>query len=173
MLGMRGRLYSTLLLTCAGLTGVFVAPLHPNPAFAEGYSGVCPGSSKVPEGIAAQPGGAALVTWPGFQLLANGGSRVFIQTSVAVSPQLKREGSRWNVSLPSVSLPSGNARLPLDTSFFNTPVKSVHVRPQKGGGVVVEIDLRAKLSVEPNLHTEKAQNGYFFVYLDFPAGNYR
>lgn len=170
---MRGRLYSTLLLTCVGLTGVFVAPLHEDRAQAEGYNGVCPGSSKVPEGIAAQPGGAALVTWPGFQVLANGGSRVFIQTSVPVSPSLKREGSHWNVSLPGVSLPSGNARLPLDTSFFNTPVKSVHARPQKGAGVVIEVELRAKLSVEPNLHSEKAQNGYFFVYLDFPAGNYR
>lgn len=140
---------------------------------AEGYSGVCPGSSKVPEGIAAQPGGAALVTWPGFQLLANGGSRVFIQTSVPVQPTMKQIGSELLVTLPGVSLPSGNARLPLDTSFFNTPVKTVRAKSQKGAGVVVEIELRSKANVSPNLHSEKAQNGYFFVYLDFPAGNYR
>ena len=169
---MRGALVQKLLLASLGL----IAPLQaggPRLARAEGYNGVCPGSGNVPEGIAAHPGEAALVTWPGFQLLPNGGSRVFIQTSVAVTPSLKRDGSQLHLALPGVSLPPGNARLPLDTSFFNTPVKSVRVKPRKEAGVVVEIELRGKSSATPNLHSEKAQNGYFFVYVDFPAGSYK
>lgn len=169
---MRGTLAPTLLLAWVGLIAPLPAP-GPGVAHADGYGGVCPGKSNVPDGIAAQPGSAAMVTWPGFQLLANGGSRVFIQTSVAVSPTLKHEGSHLVVSLPGVSLPPGNVRRPLDTSFFNTPVKSVRVKPHKGGGASVEVELRGGVSVSPNLHSEKAANGYFFVYLDFPAGNYR
>ena len=168
---MRGTLVPKLLLAWVG----FVAPLPaaaPSAVRADGYGGVCPGKSTVPDGIAAQPGSAALVTWPGFQLLANGGSRVFIQTSVAVSPSLKREGSHLVVTLPGVSLPPGNVRRPLDTSFFNTPVKSVRVKAHKGGASV-EVELRGSVSVSPELKSEKAANGYFFVYLDFPAGQYR
>jgi hypothetical protein len=30
--------------------------------------------------------------------------------------------------------------------------------------------MRAKL--KPNLRTERAANGYFFTYLDFPPGNF-
>jgi hypothetical protein len=170
---MRGALLPKLLLAWVGL----IAPLQvpgPSVAKAEGYGGVCPGKSTVPEGIAAQPGSAALVTWPGFQLLPGGGSRVFIQTSVAVSPSLRRNGTQLVISLPGVSLPPGNVRRPLDTSFFNTPVKSVRVKYRKGSGASVEVELRkGAASVAADLRSEKAANGYFFVYLDFPAGEYR
>lgn len=135
------------------------------------YSGVAPGSNVVPDGIATQPGAAALVTWPGFQMLGDGGSRVFIQTSVEVKAELKREGNNWAVVLPGVSLPPGNARLALDTSFFNTPVRSVRAKLNKGAGVVVQLEMRSP--VAPTLHTERAPTGYFFVSLDFPAGSYR
>lgn len=143
---------------------------HSPRAFAQGYDGVAPGSATVPDGIAAQPGQAALVTWPGFQALPDGGSRVFVQTTVEVKPELKQNGKHVQVLLPGLSLPPGNTRLPLDTSFFNTPVKSVRAKKAKGSGVLIELDLRA--NVAPTLRTEKAPTGYFFVYLEFPAGNY-
>jgi hypothetical protein len=140
-------------------------------AYAQGgYSGVAPGSNSVPDGIAAAPGAGALVTWPGFQMLPNGGSRVFIQTSVEVKPDLRREGNTLHLTLNSFALPKGNARLPLDTSFFNTPVKSVRAKAKKDA-VVVEVELRANVS--PSMRNERASTGYYFVYLDFPAGNYQ
>jgi len=169
---MRGPLTRALLWASLGLGGALLTRAI-GPVRAEGYHGVSPGSNTVPDGIAAQPGGAALVTWPGFQQLQSGGSRVFVQTSIPVTPNLKREGGHWQLLLPGVSLPPGNARLPLDTSFFNTPVKTVRAKPRKGEGVVVEIELRAKSSVSPELRSEKASNGYFFVYVDFPPGNYK
>lgn len=174
MLVMRGRLFQGLLLTSVGLGSAWLGTRVGSfelPAHAQGYSGVAPGSSTVPDGIASAPGAAALVTWPGFQMLPNGGSRVFIQTSVEVQPDLKRDGNTVHVVLNAVSLPKGNARLPLDTSFFNTPVKSVRAKARKEGGVVVEVDLRSNVS--PSLRTERASTGYYFVYLDFPAGKYR
>jgi hypothetical protein len=148
---------------------------------AQGYDGVVPGSSAVPHNLSAAPGGDAVVTWPGFQVLGNGGSRVFVQTSVAVQPELKRDGNSWVVIIPGVTLPKGNARLPLDTQFFNTPVTSARMLPlhttgkrrkqhQVGTGVSVVLEMRAE--VTPKLHTEKADNGYFFTYIEFPAGTY-
>lgn len=139
-------------------------------ASAQNYSGVSPGSNVVPVNIAAAPGAAAMVTWPGFQVLGDGRTRVFVQTSSEVKPELKQEGANWLVVIPGVALPQGNARLPLDTSFFNTPVKTTRMKPREEGGVVVVLEMRAK--VTPKVRTEKAPNGYFFTYIEFPAGTY-
>lgn len=138
-------------------------------AHAQSYVGVVPGSDSLPEGLAAAPGAAAMVTWPGFQMLPGGASRVFIQTSVEVVPELKRDGDGWQLILPHVSLPPGNARLPLSTHFFNTPVQSVRT-VARAQGVAVLLTMRAKL--QPTLRTERAASGYFFTYLEFPPGNY-
>jgi hypothetical protein len=169
---MRGKSGKTLSRVRSGARAALLLLAAAGSASAQGnYSDVAPGSNVVPDGIATQPGAAALVTWPGFQMLGDGASRVFVQTSVEVKAELKREGNNWTLLLPGVSLPPGNARLPLDTSFFNTPVKSVRAKPNKGGGVLVQLELRSVAT--PTLHTERAPTGYFFVYLDFPAGSYR
>lgn len=132
------------------------------------YTGVVPGSKTVPEKLPTA-GEGALVSWPGFQMTPSGGSRVFIQTTVAVVPELKRVGENWQVTLPGVALPPGNTRRPLDTQFFNTPVRSVRTQ-SRGDAVVVTVTMRAKL--QPIVRTERAENGYFFTYLEFPAGQF-
>lgn len=139
-------------------------------AQAQSYEGVVPGSGVIPDQIAAAPGQGALVTWPGFQMLPGGGTRVFVQTSIEVVPELKRDGgANWQVLMPGVTLPSGNVRLPLDTQFFNTPVKSVRA-VARGGMAVVLLEMRAQL--KPIMRTERAENGYFFTYLEFPPGSF-
>ncbi|MDB4988776.1 MAG: hypothetical protein JWN04_3954 [Myxococcaceae bacterium] len=150
----------TLLLSAPALTSQ-----------AQSYVGVVPGSDTITENLAAAPGEGALVTWPGFQMLPDGGSRVFVQTSIAVTPELKRDGQsdNWQLFLPSVALPAGNARRPLDTQYFNTPVKSVRT-VLRGKGVAVLLSMRAKL--KPIVRTERAASGYFFTYLEFPAGSF-
>jgi hypothetical protein len=140
-------------------------------SLAQGYAGVVPGSDTVPENLPSAPGDAPVVTWPGFQVLADGSTRVFVQTSIEVKPELKRDGeTRWLVLLPGVTLPSGNARLPLDTQYFNTPVKTTRIKPHGKSGVAVVLELRTK-SV-PKVRTEQASNGYFFTYIEFEPGNY-
>ena len=168
---MRGRLFQGLLLACVGLASAWAGTHAFQLAYAQGgYSGVAPGSDSVPDGIAAPPGGGALVTWPGFQMLPGGGSRVFIQTSIEVKPDLRREGNTLFLTLNAFALPKGNARLPLDTSFFSTPVKTVRAKAKKDA-VLIEVDLRNG-AVSPSLRSERAATGYFFIYLDFPPGNY-
>ncbi|MDB4975648.1 MAG: hypothetical protein JWN48_3989 [Myxococcaceae bacterium] len=165
---MRTLLVTLLLPALSCLTSLASSA---SSAQAQNYVGVVPGSDTVTENLAAAPGEAALVTWPGFQMLPDGGSRVFVQTSIGVSPQLKREGQsdNWQLLLTNVALPAGNARRPLDTSFFNTPVKSVRTLA-RGKGVVVLLAMRAKLM--PVVRTERAASGYFFTYLEFPAGSF-
>jgi hypothetical protein len=157
-------LAGTALLLVLSISGT-------QPVRAQSYVGVVPGSDALPENLAAAPGGAALVTWPGFQMLPDGGSRVFVQTSTEVTPELKRDGNgdNWQLVLSGVALPQGNARRPLDTHFFNTPVKSVRTHA-RGATVSLLLEMRAKL--KPILRTERAANGYFFTYLDFPPGNF-
>jgi hypothetical protein len=137
---------------------------------AQGYDGVVPGSEVVPSNLPAAPGSAALVTWPGFQMMPGGGSRVFIQTSTAVAPELKRDGEGWQVILPGVALPAGNTRRPLSTQYFNTPVVSVRTLA-RGHAVAVLLTMRAKL--QPTVRTERSQNGYFYTFVEFPPGEYR
>ena len=154
------RIFRLLALSCC-----LAATAH-----AQNYEGVVPGSDTIPDRIAAAPGQGSLVTWPGFQMLSTGGSRVFVQTTVEVVPELKRDaGDDWQLVLPNMALPPGNARLSLETQFFNTPVRSVRATA-RGGSVVVVLAMRAKL--KPILRTERAANGYFFIHLEFPAGNF-
>jgi hypothetical protein len=142
-------------------------------ALAQNYNGVVPGSGVVPEHIAAAPGGDPVVTWPGFQMTPDGGSRIFVQTTVEVKPSLQKDGSNWTVVIPGVALPPGNARLPLDTQYFNTPVKNTRLKARVGGGVVIHIELKPHVAATPHLRTERAQTGYFFVYVEFAPGTYR
>src|SRR6476659_7905146 len=96
---------------------------------AQGYAGVVPGTDTVPGSVAGAAGSQTTVTWPGFQVLGDGGTRVFVQTSGPVQPELKRDGANWLVIIPGVLLPRGNVRLPLDTHFFNTPVTTARLTP--------------------------------------------
>ncbi|MFM2416268.1 MAG: hypothetical protein RL385_991 [Pseudomonadota bacterium] len=152
-------------------TVAFLCCLASSAAGAQGYAGVVPGASNVPDRIAAQPGEAALVTWPGFQVLPSGGSRVFIQTSVEVKSELKREGMSFVLVLSGVGLPAGNNRLPLDTHFFNTPMASLRTKLADGGHAV-SVTMQMRAEVTPVLRTERAANGYYFTYVDFPPGQY-
>lgn len=149
---------------------------------ADGYAGVVPevsgepraqsaGQSKArPRKTKQARNGLPRVTWPGFQVLPSGVTRVFVQTSGPVKPMIERDGSTYKVSIPKALLPRGNARLALDTHYFDTPVGSVHlVALGKGRGVVLVLEMRAE--AVPALRTEQTQNG-FFTFVEFPAGSY-
>jgi hypothetical protein len=136
------------------------------------YMGVKPGGDEAP-GIHAKPGQMpASVTWPGFQMQADGSSRVFIQTTVPVDPNVAAGGRRVVVDLGDAQLVGPRAnRLPLYTQFFNTPVTKVEItRDRRAKRTVLVITLRD--DVQPRVSSEVAPSGYNFVYFDFPAGQY-
>src|SRR5688500_2791759 len=111
MTRMRGKLIRALRVALPGVAVCVGASAMPHAlpwsgssgvslVRAQSYEGVAPGSSVVPDGIAAKPGGTALITWPGFQMLPSGASRVFVQLTVEVKPELKHVGSSWQLVLP-------------------------------------------------------------------------
>jgi len=136
------------------------------------YMGVKPGGNQAP-GLKVRAGQTpASVTWPGFQMQPDGSSRVFIQTTVPVDPNVSAGGNRVVVDLGNAEVVGPRAnRLPFYTQFFNTPVTSVEItRERKSKRTLLVIKLRA--DVQPRVSSEVAPSGFNFVYFDFPAGQY-
>lgn len=152
----------------AGVWGALCAGTVVSGALANDYEGVAPGSPNVPAHLAAPPG-EPVVTWPGFQMTPDGGSLVFVQAGQPVTVERKDKGSKLVLILPGMSLPAGNTRRPLETSFFNTPVTRVHLKKHKKGVALV---LHLRSGAEPQVTTESAPSGYHFVMVRFAPGEY-
>lgn len=134
------------------------------------YAGVSPGSGHAPP-RAPEPGGSGpvLMTWPGFQARPDGASRFFLQTTGPVQVEQKHEDGRFVVVLKGCRLHLRNNRRPLETRYFNTPVSSARIE-RRGRDLAFVMSLRA--DVTPVVSTQSGANGYNFVLLEFPAGNY-
>lgn len=136
------------------------------------YAGVVPGTAKQapPAAKAAKASNGPTITWPGFQMRPDGSSRVFIQSTAPLEPNvLTTAGDKFELQLPRARVAAKTNRLPLDTRFFNTPVTKVSVSPASGGAVV-QIELRA--AVTPTVSSEPGPTGYFFTYIELPKGDY-
>lgn len=131
------------------------------------YQGVVPGEANRPpraRAIGARP----VVTWPGFQLRADGASRFFIQTNQPIAPELLTEARRVRVRLRGTGVHLWNNRRWLETRFFNTPVLRARIERHRRDAFLV-LELRA--DVIPRVSSEQA-NGFHFVFVEFPPGNY-
>jgi len=156
-----------------------VAPTHPLGS----YQGVTPGESDAPpaEARARRRAEAArsgrrrrsapvhLLTWPGFQAHEDGSSRFFLQTSSTVETSTSRAPGRFELILKNTRVHLRTNRLPLETRYFNTPVVRALVE-RRGHDLAIVFVLRAE--VAPRISTETASNGYHYVFVDFPAGDY-
>jgi hypothetical protein len=133
------------------------------------YTGVKPGGNEAPAVPVKAGATPATVTWPGFQMQPDGSSRVFLQTSVAVASAGSLQKGSFVVELGDAPIAGDTNRFPLLTQHFNTPVTRVELKRAKGRTTLV-LTLRA--DVQPQVSTEQAKSGFFFLYVDFPAGNY-
>jgi hypothetical protein len=133
------------------------------------YAGVVPGASAAPAVPVAKTESKAMITWPGFQMRQDGTSRVFIQSTTALTPQPTAAGPRFSVYLPGAKVAGNTNRLPLETRFFNTPVSRVNIEVQRDG-VTLVLDLRAEVS--PVVSSERGPAGYYFLYIDLPKGTF-
>lgn len=129
------------------------------------YSGVStefPDPAQGAEALTDEPGH---VRWIGFEPDASA-SRLFIQLTSAVEPQLSQSGSEVRVRLPGLRLATRNMRRPIVPRFFATPIRHVKAGPSSGG-VVVKIKL--KRAAEATL-TTRDQGAYHYVIVEFPPG---
>ena len=134
------------------------------------YCGVKPGGDQAPA-IGAKAGTTPPeITWPGFQMMPGGGSRVFVQITTQVDVSAALVGGNVVVDFGDVKIAGRNNRLPLITKFFDTPVTEVAVKREKKRTTLI---LSMRAPVEPRVSHEQAQSGFHFVYIDFPPGNYQ
>lgn len=130
------------------------------------YPGVIPGTNHPPpavERLVHKNG--RYVTWPGFQLLSNNGSRIFLQTTYSPQFETQITGSQIIVKLRNSKIYLHTNRYPLLTQHFSTPVQSARLL-QSRKNVDLIIDL--KRSVQPNIYSEPGSNGFYFLFVEFP-----
>lgn len=176
--------WTALLLACAGVPWALGAhaqevSLGPPAPQADGaqaaehpagvYTGVKPGGNEAPAVPVKAGVTPATVTWPGFQMRPDGSSRVFLQTSVSVTSTGNLQKRSFTIDLGDAPIAGDTNRFPLLTQHFNTPVTLVELKRVNKRTTLV-ITLRA--DVQPQVSTEQAKSGFFFLYVDFPAGNY-
>jgi hypothetical protein len=139
---------------------------------ADSYQGVAPGkANEPPRAGAVRKADTALLTWPGFQMLPNGGSRVFLQVSKDPRFEVREETGRFVVLLESTRVHLRNNRRPLETRYFNTPVRRVRVE-RRDKKVAVVLELRGQ--AVPRVRTEPGPDGTFhFLYVEFPPGEWQ
>jgi hypothetical protein len=147
-------------------SAVAKAPLQINPPGS--YEGVKPGGNEPPPVRATPNSSTTLITWPGFQMRPDGGSRVFIQSTAPLSHSVSQKGNLLLIDLGSAKVSGETNQFALYTRFFNTPVVRAQLKP--GARATLEIELRA--SVQPSISSEQAASGFHFLYIDFPAGQY-
>ena len=134
------------------------------------YQGVVPGSGQTAPSAPAV-GERLVLTWPGFQPRPDGASRFFVQTNGVVETTTAR-GRRPFRDRPSRTrrFAFGTTPRTLDTRFFNTPVDSARVERRRNDVAIVVRDGAA--TSRPQVTSESAANGYHFVFIEFPPGDY-
>lgn len=131
------------------------------------YSGVSPGQGNTLPRVAElnkKPG--VWITWPGFHMLPDGTSQLFLQTTSSLTYSLKQSGNTFIIELGKVSVYLGNNRNPLVTTYFNTPLKRAYLKTKKKK---LSLVLEMKNGVQPELLQRSHQDGYSYLFVKFPA----
>jgi hypothetical protein len=106
---------------------------------------------------------------PGFELLGDGSSRLFVQIPKAVAYETKAGHGTITYVLKDVHVEKRNNYNPLVTVHFNTPVSKARLVPH-GHDLWFVVTLRA--SAQPQVSMEPAKEGGAVLHIDFPKGNY-
>ena len=129
------------------------------------YEGVTPGADNPPPRAEEIPTDTLMLTWPGFMMREEGGSRFFIQTSKPVEVATRKSGSRFEVILRNTVVYLKNNYLPLETQYFDTPVTRATVQRKGRKDTAMVFEMRDK--VTPTIRQEKGKGGFNYVFVDF------
>ena len=136
----------------------------------QNYEGVTPGSGNTlprVEELKGKPG--TWVTWPGFLMPEGGGSRFFLQTTVAVDYKITNKKKTLVIRLNNAAIHLSNNRNPLVTTHFNTPVSRAYLKKR---GKHVDLILELKVDATPQITQMADQDGYHYMFIDFAPGQY-
>ena len=106
---------------------------------------------------------------PGFEMQADGSSRVFVELTQSVPVEERRAAHRLTYVLKGAKVALRNNKNPLVTVHFNTPVTSARLRPA-GSDLDLIVDLRA--DVTPTWKLSPAKDNTAILQIDFPKGDF-
>jgi hypothetical protein len=106
---------------------------------------------------------------PGFETLADGSTRLFVELTQPVSYETKSAPGTLTYVLKGARAGKRNNTNPLVTIHFNTPVTTARLTP-RGRDLWFVIALRAK--VQPTVTMDTAKEGSAVLRIEFPKGDY-
>src|SRR6266545_1079784 len=112
---------------------------------------------------------AAVATFPGFRLLSEGRTRVYVELSKPVSVEEHRAAGTLTYTLRGAQVLVRNNKNALITTHFSTPVARARLVPA-GSDLNLVIELRK--SVSATHQVVAGDNGSARLEIDFPAGDY-
>jgi hypothetical protein len=108
-----------------------------------------------------------IATLPGFEILGDGSSRVFVQLTQNVPVEERKAKGSVTYVLKGAHVAIHNNTNPLVTVHFNTPVTKAQLRPS-GADLLLVIDLRAAST--PAWKITAAKDGTAILQIDFAKG---
>jgi hypothetical protein len=117
----------------------------------------------------AKHAGEAGAAAAGFETLADGSTRLFVELSQPVKYETKARGGVFTCVLKGAHVDRRNNYNPLVTVHFNTPVTSARLVPH-GANLSFVVALRAK--VTPTVTMDATKDGGAMLRLEFPKGDY-
>jgi hypothetical protein len=142
----------------------------PYPATGYGWTEVKPRATKGrSRRSAALPPGDHDFAVPGFEMLGDGSTRLFVQLAKPVTYVAKPGRGSITYVLQGAHVSRWNNTNPLVTVHFNTPVTEARLVPH-GRDLWFVIDLRAQ--VQPTASMDATKAGGAILHLDFAKGDY-
>jgi len=106
---------------------------------------------------------------PGFEMLADGSTRLFVELSRPVTYEARSGHGSITYVLKEARVDRRNNQNPLVTVHFNTPVTSARLQPH-GRDVWFVIALRS--AVQPAVAMDAGKDGGVVMRIEFPKGDY-
>ena len=152
------------------------ATAAPRPATGYGYSRptarpAATGARPVQRTAVARPPvpSGPVATLPGFEMQADGSSRLFVQLTQTVQVEERAAKGQITYVLKGAHVSVHNNQNPLETVHFNTPVTRARLVPS-GGDLLFVIELRA--AATPTWKITAAKDGSAILMVEFPKGAY-
>jgi hypothetical protein len=141
-----------------------------NPATATGYGwSTTPAPRHHVRAVRAAKAQTPDAIMPGFEMLADGSSQLYVELSKPVQHDTKASRGAIVYVLKGAHVDKRNNFNPLVTVHFNTPVTSARLVPH-GKDLWFVVALRA--NVQPTVTMDAAKDGGAILRIGFPSGSY-
>jgi hypothetical protein len=108
---------------------------------------------------------APLATYPGFHMVGDGTSKVWVSVTRPVDVQVRRAGSQVTFVLSGVDVGVRNNTNPLVTTHFNTPLERARLVRDRAGALLV---LELREAAEPAHKISKGPYGTMVLEIALP-----